>query len=66
MVLDALSRRDEGGCWTISMVVPEWIKEVLFRFEEDTAVKELIADVLLDKETYPNYEYKDGAMRYKG
>jgi hypothetical protein len=56
VVVDALSRRDEGECLAISMVIPEWIKEVLSSYEEDTAVKELIAAVLLDKKTYPNYE----------
>lgn len=67
LVADALSRRQEGECsYLTTEVTPTWKLEVGKSMENDNEAQELIAQLLIDAESLPEYQYKDGILRKQG
>jgi hypothetical protein len=61
-VEDALSRVPCPGdikndaCYSVlSSCTPKWLKEVVFSYEKDTYVTEIIAKLIVDKDAVPNF-----------
>lgn len=67
LVADALSRRDEkGSCKAITVVTPEWIKEVVSSYVNTAWLQELLPQLVIHPHNQKGYTVANGVVRYKG
>jgi hypothetical protein len=70
-VVDALSRNpshadDSLSCPALSVVQPKWLEKVIMSIELDTYSSDLMAKLLLDSSSVPDFSLHKGLLRYKG
>lgn len=69
MVSDALSRQfetdnSEAVCAMITKVQPSWVNDITSSYTDDKEITDMIAQVLLNTSTHPEYTYVEGVLRY--
>ena len=55
-----------GECQAISVVVPDWIKEVSESYEQTSWGRDLMTQLAAEPHEYKGYTLKAGLLRYKG
>ena len=67
VTVDALSRcYEEGYTTALTMVTPNWYKEVEESYERDKKMKELKEQLTLNSNSKPGYTLNQGIMRHRG
>jgi hypothetical protein len=66
-VADALSRLSANedvllSCCAVSVCQPKWLEEVANSYATDASIQEIIAKLMVNGETVPNYTWKDGIL----
>lgn len=64
---DVLSRREENGeCRAVSVLVPDWIKEVSRSYEGTSWAQELMTSLAAGGDEQKGYTLRAGLLRYRG
>ena len=64
---DALSRKEEKGSYqAISVVGPDWVKEITASYEQTTWAKDLMTQLAIQPANQKGYTLTTGLLRYKG
>ncbi|XP_071923105.1 uncharacterized protein [Coffea arabica] len=73
MVVDTLSRlhggdqdqtAQQGSCLALSIIKPLWIQELQESYDSDTHCQDIIAQLILDPASQPQYEWNNGLLRH--
>lgn len=62
---DALSHYPVGTCAAISVTQPQWLTAVKSSYATDYYAQAIIAKLLLDPRSVPNFTFNNGILRYK-
>jgi len=67
-VADALSRRahEAAECLSISMSIPQWSQEVMDGYYKNSDAQNMLAKLVVDKNSVPDFSFQDGLLRFKG
>lgn len=70
VIADALSRREvkenEGQCYGITAVVPEWVKVVEKSYESTNWVQSLLTKLAIQTREEKGYSLANGLIRFQG
>lgn len=67
LAADALSRcHEEGHSAALTVLVPDWHREVASSYENDESMRELLQQLVVDPSTKPGYTLINGLIRNKG
>ena len=56
----------EESIQAITIVVLTWSSEITNSYEEDQQTQQIIAEVLIQPESQPNYSYNQGVLKFNG
>lgn len=64
---DALSRKayHSAQCDAISIVIPQWITEVVVGYSQDNSSLSIVAKHSINAKSVPNFTLSQGILRYK-
>jgi hypothetical protein len=62
---DALSRYPVGSRAALSVAQPQWLAAVADSYVTDAYAQSIIAKLLLDGQSVPNFAFSNGLLRYK-
>jgi hypothetical protein len=62
---DALSRYPVGSCAAVLVAQPQWLTAVEGFSVMDEYAQSIIAKLLLDDQSVPNFAFSNGLLRYK-
>ncbi|KAL0461879.1 UNVERIFIED_CONTAM: Retrovirus-related Pol polyprotein from transposon.6 [Sesamum latifolium] len=60
---DALSRRDQGECVAITVIIPNWVTDVQKSYEKDEELLPILQVKTVKDSTYPSYSLQGGILR---
>jgi hypothetical protein len=52
-------------CAAVSVVTPQWIKEVLASYKDDPAAISMLTKLSIDPTAVPNFTLVDGVLKFK-
>ena len=64
---DVLSRNSAplSSCAAISAITPQWIHKVVHGYSSDSLTQAMIAKLLIDPASVPQFTLRDGVLRYQ-
>jgi hypothetical protein len=54
------------NCSAISVAIPSWTTKITTSYKDDEVCTKLLQELVLDKDSHPNFSCQSGVLRYKG
>ncbi|KAL0446254.1 UNVERIFIED_CONTAM: Retrovirus-related Pol polyprotein from transposon.6 [Sesamum latifolium] len=60
---DALSRREQADCYTITVIIPNWVIDIQRSYEQDEELLPIIQAKTIKNTAYPEFELQRGILK---
>lgn len=52
--------------YALTSVIPQWIQEVALSWEQDDGLRDIISQLQVDPQSFPDYTFENGRLKFQG